>query len=103
MKDPMKRILTTRHALLLFVVAFIIRLIGVTHGGFEENRTAQLVSIWVQIILASSIPIILFYLAYLLTSQSAIATALAWISVFHPGLVLASTYLLTEGLALIFF
>lgn len=74
------------------------------HGyEFSANRSAQCAAIWVQILLASLIPIILFFLARLLTNTMFIAYAIAWISVFHPGLVLASTYLLTEGLALIFF
>ena len=84
-------------------LAFFYNLCGITSARFEDNAFAQKLSLWVQTFLASSIPILLFYLAGILTHTYAIATALAWISVFHPGLVLASSYLLTEGLALIFF
>lgn len=84
-------------------LAFFYNLFGLKNSGFEQNRSAQLTALWIQIIFASFIPIILYYLALLTTGQSAIASVLSWIAVFHPGLVLASTYLLTEGLALIFF
>ena len=49
------------------------------------------------------IPIILFFLALSLTGYLPIAWITAWISVFHIGLILASLFLLTEGLTLIFF
>ena len=84
-------------------LAFFYRLFGVTSWNIDNNKPAQQASIWFQIFLSSFIPLILFYLALTLSQTYAIAAALAWISVFHPGLVLASTYLLSEGLALIFF
>lgn len=84
-------------------LALFYQIFGITHPGFDQNRPAQLAALWLQILLASVIPIILFYLAYLLTSSALIAKIVAWISVIHPGLVLATTYLLSEGLALIFF
>lgn len=76
---------------------------GLDSIHFKANKAAQIASIWLQIILASFIPIILFYLAFLITQSSGISFTVAYASVVHPGLVLASTYLLTEGLALIFF
>jgi hypothetical protein len=76
---------------------------GVKSGVFEHNQRAQEASIWVQLLLASCIPIILYALAYTITLNEILATILGWIGVFHPGLILASTFLLTEGLALIFF
>ncbi len=84
-------------------LAFFYNLCGLKSARFEDNATAQKYSIWLQIILSSFIPIILFFLAYALTQTYAISIILAWLSVFHPGIVLSSTYLLTEGLALIFF
>lgn len=84
-------------------IAFFYWIFGIRGLPFDVNSTAQCAAIWVQIFFASFIPLILFCLAQLLTQQKIIATSCAWISVFHPGLVLASTYLLTEGLALIFF
>lgn len=77
--------------------------IGIHSGKFSENAPAQKAALWVQIFLCSFIPIIIFYLALLLTSSLSIAWITAWISVFHLGLVLSSTFLLTEGLTLIFF
>jgi hypothetical protein len=70
---------------------------------FASNSAAQKAAIWGQVILNSCIPIILFFLAYALTASYAIAWITAWISVVHIGLILASTYLLTEGIALFFF
>ena len=84
-------------------LAFFYNLCGFKSWRFEDNKSAQKLSLWVQIALSCMIPIILFYLASILTQTNAIAVLLAWIGVFHPGMVLASTYLLTEGLALIFF
>jgi len=79
------------------------RFFGVHSGTFSASSATQKAAIWGQIILSSLIPLILFFLAYALTGSYLIAWILAWISVIHLGLVLASTYLLTEGIALIFF
>ncbi len=76
---------------------------GLNSTEFDANRPAQESAVWFQIFLASFIPLILFYLALALTHTIAIATILAWLAVLHPGLILASTYLLSEGIALIFF
>lgn len=84
-------------------LALFYYLFGIQSWEFDKNSLAQCTALWMQILCASFIPIILFYLAYVLTHTISIATILGWIAVFHPGLVLASTYLLTEGLALIFF
>jgi hypothetical protein len=71
--------------------------------SFQQARAAQQVALWVQIIAASTIPLLLFYLALLLTNHPLLSLGVAWIAVIHPGLVLASCYLLSEGIALIFF
>lgn len=68
---------------------------------FSDAHTAQQASIWIQIILSSFIPLILFYLALYITHNLFIAYAVAFITVIHLGLILASCYLLTEGIALI--
>jgi hypothetical protein len=86
-----------------FFLSFFYRFFGIDKPTFDHNRNAQIASIWAQIIIASCIPIILFYLALLFTQIKGIALITAWIGVFHPGLILASTYLLTEGIALVFF
>jgi hypothetical protein len=79
------------------------RWFGVKSMDFNANTNAQRAALWLQIFLCSFIPIILFYLAYALTHIYFIAWLTAWISALHIGLILASTYLLTEGLSMIFF
>lgn len=76
---------------------------GIRGFNFEQNSAAQQAAIWGQIFISSCLPLIIFFLALLLTSIINIAWISAWIFALHPGFVLASTYLLTEGLALIFF
>jgi hypothetical protein len=84
-------------------LAFFYHWFGPKSGAFDANKSAQQAAVWFQIFLASFVPLILFYLALSLTQTAIIATTVAWIGVFHPGPVLASTYLLSEGIALIFF
>ena len=84
-------------------IAWFYSYYGIPSFKFEDCKEAQESSIWFQIFFASWIPIILYYLAYALTLHDALSLVVAWIAVFHPGLVLASTYLLSEGIALIFF
>jgi len=84
----------------IFLMPFY-KLWSPTGTQFSDAAPAQQAAIWVQIIACSFIPIILLYLALLLTSNLLIAYVTAWISVFHLGLVLVCTYLLTEGIALI--
>lgn len=76
---------------------------GITDTNFSGAARAQQASIWTQIILNGCIPIILFFLALYLTHSLCIAYITGWLAVFHLGLVLSSTYLLSEGIALIFF
>lgn len=70
---------------------------------FSPNRPAHLAALWLQILLSSLVPLFIFALIYLLVGILPIAWLTAWISVFHIGNVLASGYLLTEALALVFF
>jgi hypothetical protein len=70
---------------------------------FEDASGPQKLAIWIQIILNSFIPLLVLILAYFLTNSTALALIAAWISVFHIGFVLSSTYLLSEGLSLPFF
>lgn len=86
----------------LYLSAFY-KWFGVTNTAFNANQKAQHAALWLQILLCSFIPIILFYLAYALTGIYLIAWLTACISAVHIGLILASTYLLTEGLSMIFF
>lgn len=77
------------------------KLFTLTGFQFSDAAKAQKASIWFQIFLSSFIPIILFYLALLLTNSNIVAYTTACIAIFHLGLVLTSGYLLTEGIALI--
>ncbi len=79
------------------------RLCGVQNNSFNDNHTAQKLALWMQIFLCSFIPIIIFFLALTLTHALSIAWISAWICVLHIGFILSSTFLLTEGLALLFF
>jgi hypothetical protein len=71
--------------------------------GFKDWSIAHRAAIFVQIIICSLIPILVWLLAYLLTNNCTLASIAAWITVFHPGFVLASTYILTEGIAVFLF
>ncbi len=72
-------------------------------GEFNAYTAAQHASIWTQIILCSCIPIIIFFLALQLTSTAWIAWIASIISVIHIGFIIASTHILTDGLASVFF
>jgi len=76
---------------------------GIHSGDFNDNHEAQQWALWVQLLLCSCIPLVILYLAHLLTRSWPIAWLCGIIAVFHVGLVLASTYLLTEGISMIFF
>jgi hypothetical protein len=76
---------------------------GITSGAFAANIAAIKQALWIQIALSSLVPLLIFYLALLLTGSIALSWIAAWISVFHLGFILASTFLLTEALSLLFF
>jgi len=76
---------------------------GLKTSKFSENKAAQTAAIWTQIGLSSLLPLLIFFLVLFLTGVLPIAWLTAWIFVFHIGMVLASTYLLTEALSLLFF
>lgn len=85
------------------LLAAMYKYCGLTSPVFAKNQTAQKYFLWLQIFVCSFTPIILFLLAFLLTSNLLIAYLLAIICMVHPGFVLASMYLLTEGLAILLF
>lgn len=70
---------------------------------FIQNNQAQKASIWIQILLCSFLPLLIFFLAHALTHSFLIAWLCAWISVFHIGFILASCYILSDALANLFF
>lgn len=71
--------------------------------AFSDYSPAHQAAIWVQIILCASIPLLIFYLALLLTQIPLIAWIAAWLSVVHLGLVLSSNFILTEGIGVLLF
>lgn len=84
-------------------LSYFYKLFGLHSAQFTDNIPAQKAALWAQIALCSVIPIIIFFLALSLTQLLSIAWICAWLSVIHLGLILSSAFLLTEGLALIFF
>lgn len=84
-------------------LSFFYRLCGLHNAQFTSNKTAQHWAILIQILLDSFLPLIILLLAFLLTQSAIIAWISAWIIALHPGFILASCFLLTEGLALPFF
>jgi len=79
------------------------RLYGITNPQFSANSAPQKASIWFQIILCSLVPILLFFLALLLTQSLAIAWITGIIFTVHIGFILGSCYLLTDALASLVF
>lgn len=74
-----------------------------TDAKFETHAQAHRWAIRFQILISSVIPWLLYLLAFELTGSTLIGWLLALMSVVHLGFVLASTYLLTDALASIFF
>lgn len=72
-------------------------------ADFSKNKDPFYAAILVQIFLCSWIPLLIFFLTRLLTGMLPLAWISAWISVIHLGFVLASCYILSDALALIFF
>lgn len=70
---------------------------------FSEHKNAHIAALWVQIFWCSLLPILLYVLAWVLTKSLFIAYTLAIVGIMHPGFILASTFLLTDGPAQIFF
>ena len=70
---------------------------------FEKYYPYHARVIWFQIILCSLLPLCAYILTMLLTQSPALAWIVAGISVVHTGFVLASSYLLTDAIAQIFF
>src|ERR1700722_4177829 len=84
-------------------LALFYNFFGITNSDFNANQSAQQAALGAHLLLCSLIPLIILFLAHLLTRSWPIAWIAAWGSVFHVGLVLASSYMLTEGLGMIFF
>lgn len=70
---------------------------------FEAYRREHKTALWFQLFLCSFIPIVVFFLALMLTQTNGIAWLTAYITALHPGFILASGYLLTDALAHLLF
>jgi len=70
---------------------------------FQNHRFEQHRALWVQMFICSFAPLIMSSLALTLTACPPLAWMCAFIGTIHPGLILASTYLLTDGIAMILF
>lgn len=66
-------------------------------------RNAHWLFLWLQIFICSFLPVIIFFLALLLTKNIILSWIASFLSVFHLGFTLSSTYLMTDGLTCIFF
>ncbi|OQA36038.1 MAG: hypothetical protein BWY54_00291 [Candidatus Dependentiae bacterium ADurb.Bin331] len=86
-----------------FYLSLFYRIFGLDSPQFSANEPAQKVALWVQIFLSSFIPLLIFFLALMLTRLTSLSFIAAWIFVFHPGFILSSGFLLTEALAMLFF
>jgi len=84
-------------------LSFFYKAFGIKNVDFTKNWPAQTAAIIFQIILGSLIPLLLFFLALMLTKSLSIAWLTAWICTIHLGFVLQDTYLLTESLAIFLF
>lgn len=80
------------------------RLLGPAWSArFEDYTKAHTVALTVQSAIASLAPLIVYMIAIGITGIAPVASVSAWAAAIHPGFVLASGYLLTDGLALIAF
>lgn len=86
-----------------YFLHFFYKAFGINDARFEGNTSAQKAALWVQIILNSFLPLIIFALAYLLTQSYCIAWITSIISIVHTGFILASMYVLSEGPSILFF
>jgi hypothetical protein len=73
---------------------------GMQFDAYAEHHTLAL---WVQIVISSLIPLLVFFLGFIITSSYAVARLSAYYTILHLGYVLASGYLLTDSLAALLF
>jgi len=83
-------------------LSFFYKTCGIKSPKFSENSPAQTTAIIFQILLCSLIPLLIFFLALLLTQSLSIAWITAWLSALHVGFVLSDLYILTESLSILF-
>ncbi|MGE0009720.1 MAG: hypothetical protein AB7F19_04195 [Candidatus Babeliales bacterium] len=72
-------------------------------GTFQGNENGIKAALWAQVFLSSFTPVLLFFLALVLTGVLGLSWLVGFIFAVHPGFVLASGFLLTEALSVLFF
>jgi len=76
---------------------------GLPTTDLAAHKKSHSWALWTQILLCSFIPLLLLWLALQLTGSIPIAWLMGIIGVLHIGFILATTYLLTDALASLFF
>lgn len=71
--------------------------------SFEYYRSAHYYALLCQVFLNSIVPLLLMWLAFIMTSSWCVAWFIAIIAIIHVGLVLSSVFLLSEGPSMILF
>lgn len=102
---------TTRYKRLYFLentwistfLSTFYKLFGITQTKINDNEKAIQIALWTQVIINSFIPLFILFLAFAITNSLFVSTVTAWIIALHPGFILSSGFLLSEGIALIFF
>jgi 4-amino-4-deoxy-L-arabinose transferase-like glycosyltransferase len=82
----------------LYLSWFYPALMGTTLNLYS---TAHQWALWIQILLCSLLPLLLWWLAWIITRQRAVAWLVSWVAVFHLGFILSSCFLLSDALALL--
>ncbi len=86
--------------------AFLAPFYGLSYShswDFSTHEDAHKAALWVQILWCSLLPILVYLLTWVLTQSLTITYLASIIAIVHPGFILASTFLLTDGPAQIFF
>lgn len=72
-------------------------------SDFSAHHWIHKKALFVQVALCSMLPLLCYWLAWILTSSFVISWLCAVIGMIHPGFILASNFLLTDGIAQLFF
>lgn len=70
---------------------------------FDAYAEHHALALWIQVLISSFIPLLVFFLGFIITNSYAVARLSAYVTIVHLGFVLSSGYLLTDSLATLFF
>ena len=76
---------------------------GITTSSFDAYAGAHYKAMWAQIIMCAVIPPLAVLLAFSLTESLPIAWLTGLLTTIHPGLILSSCYVMTDGIATLLF